>query len=56
MSSPYERGVRDGRNNSTAGSPTKGFARELLEGYSDKELKDIKDWNQGYDHGRKQRK
>jgi hypothetical protein len=55
-SEAYGRGVRDGKNNSVAGSPTKSFVREVFEGYNKKELKDISDWNQGYSHGRKQRK
>lgn len=49
MTSPYNRGVRDGRNNSTAGRPSTSFFA------TKKEISDIKDWKQGYEHGKKNR-
>lgn len=49
----YERGVRDGQNDSTAGKPSKPIILEIVEGYTEKELQDIKDWKQGFEHGQK---
>ena len=52
----YERGVEDGRNNSTAADPSKGPVQDLVFGISDKEIEERRDYHQGVSHGRDQRK
>jgi hypothetical protein len=51
----YERGRRDGRCNTYNPPHQKGLFEGLISNYTRAELEDRRDYDQGYDHGRKGR-
>lgn len=53
----YERGVKDGKHGSRAGSPEKHPIRAIMTGgTSQKELQQIRDYEQGRKHGQMTKK